>query len=71
MKFQAAGVLWDGPPSVGTPIRFSTGGLKGAPPEIDGIVDEILLDFAVSVMGEDGTYWLVLENELVGIHEVH
>lgn len=70
MKFQT-GILWDNPPPVGTPIRFLTGGLKGAPPELDGIVDEILLDFAVSVMGEDGSYWLVMQNEMVQTHEVH
>jgi hypothetical protein len=68
MSLLLAGPLWDNPPAVGTPIRFLTGGLKGATSELDGVVDEILLDFAVSVVGEDGTYWLVLQNELVSIH---
>jgi len=58
------------PPSIGTPIRFKTLGLKGAVPEIDGVVDEILLHYAICVMGEDGTFWLVLEHELVCIYEV-
>jgi hypothetical protein len=61
---------WDNPPSQGTPIRFLTRGLKGAPSEIDGVVDEVLMDFAVSVKGEDGTYWLVLRDEFICSHEV-
>jgi hypothetical protein len=58
--------------NLGDPIKFKTGGLKGAVPTLDGVVDEILVKgFAYSVAGEDGTYWLVLSDEVLEIHVIH
>ena len=55
---------------VGTPIRILTHGLCGAPPEIDVVVDEILLEWAVSAQSDDGRYWLVMEEDFVQVHTV-
>lgn len=71
MRYQPVSVTWPNPPSPGTPVRFLTGGLKGAPPELDGVVEELVAEFALSVFGEDGTRWLVFECEHLETYEVH
>jgi hypothetical protein len=56
---------------IGAPITFMTGGLKGAPPMIEGIVEENLDGSFLSVRDFSGDPWLVTPFEIVEVHEVH
>lgn len=56
----------------GTPILFKTGGLKGAPPTLYGVVDEVLTEnFALCVKDESGSFWLVLPDEFIEACSIH
>jgi hypothetical protein len=59
---------------VGIPVRFKTNGrglFLGSPRELDGVITDIPASGVLDVFGEDGRNWIVLEHEMVCVHEVH
>lgn len=57
---------------VGTPIRARTAGVFGLPPEVDAVVDEHLLDWALSAyVPEAGLFLLVMDVDFIETLTVH
>lgn len=56
---------------IGTPISFKAQGVGGPEEIIDGFVEDILIDWAISAQGIDGRYHLVMDTDFVCEHVVN